>query len=189
MGIGLNTLGDKPSGTNINHKCGSLFPEKASQIVKKKKSDLGICLDGDGDRVIFIDEKGNITRGEEIIFLISKFYIKNKLLKKGSTIVTNEIANFGLDDALKKLGLKLKRVKVGDKNILEEINKNKYFFGAEPSGHFIFKDDLLIGDGMTTAIRVLSILIKEKKKLTSENLIKFMESNNIDEFDINEEQD
>ena len=166
MGIGLNTLGDKPSGTNINHKCGSLFPEKASQIVKKKKSDLGICLDGDGDRVIFIDEKGNITRGEEIIFLISKFYIKNKLLKKGSTIVTNEIANFGLDDALKKLGLKLKRVKVGDKNILEEINKNKYFFGAEPSGHFIFKDDLLIGDGMTTAIRVLSILIKEKKKLS-----------------------
>ena len=166
MGIGLNTLGDKPSGTNINHKCGSLFPEKASQIVKKKKSDLGICLDGDGDRVIFIDEKGTIIRGEEIIFLISKFYIKNKLLKKGSTIVTNEIANFGLDDALKKLGLKLKRVKVGDKNILEEINKNKYFFGAEPSGHFIFKDDLLIGDGMTTAIRVLSILIKENKKLS-----------------------
>ena len=166
IGVELNTLGDKPSGTNINYKCGSLFPEKAATLVKNKKSDIGICLDGDGDRVIFIDEKGDILKGEEIIYLISKFYLKNKFLKKGSTVVTNEIANFGLDEALNSLGLKLKRVKVGDKNILKEIQKNKYFFGAEPSGHFIFKDDLLVGDGMTTAIRLLSILIIEKQKLS-----------------------
>ena len=79
-------------------------------------------------------------------------------------IVTNEIANHGLDVSLKKLGLKLKRVKVGDKNILREIRDNKYFFGGEPSGHFIFKDDLLIGDGINTAIRMLTLVLKENKK-------------------------
>ena len=166
IGVDLHTIGDNPSGININNKCGSLFPEKAAKMVIKKKSDIGICLDGDGDRIICIDEKGAIVAGEELIYIISKFYLKNKSLKKGSTIITNEIANFGLDQALKKLGLKLKRVKVGDKNIIQEIQKNNFLFGAEPSGHFIFKDDLLIGDGMTTAIRVLSILLLEGKKLS-----------------------
>ncbi len=166
MGAELYTLGDKPSGININDNCGSLYPDKASRLVLKKKCDIGICLDGDGDRVIFIDENGEVLKGEELIYLIAKFYLKNKSLKKGSTVVTNEIANFGLDESLNKLGIKLKRVKVGDKNLLYEIQKNKYLFGAEPSGHFIFKDDLLIGDGMTTAIKILSILISEKKKLS-----------------------
>ncbi len=79
---------------------------------------------------------------------------------KGSNIVTNEIANFGLDVSLKKIGLNLKRVKVGDKNILQEIRNNGYYFGGEPSGHFIFKDDTLIGDGMSTALRVLTIMLR-----------------------------
>tara|TARA_B100000965_G_scaffold99373_1_gene81350 strand:+ start:37 stop:1389 length:1353 start_codon:yes stop_codon:yes gene_type:complete len=166
IGVDLHTIADKPSGTNINRKCGSLYPNKASQIVKKKKCDIGICLDGDGDRVVFIDEKGIELKGEELIFILAKYYLKNSFLKKGSKIVTNEVANFGLDLSLKKLGLKLLRVKVGDKNILREIHKNRYLFGGEPSGHFIFKDDLLIGDGMTTAIRVLSIMLKEGKKLS-----------------------
>jgi len=166
MGVDLHTIADKPSGTNINDKCGSLFPYKASQIVKKKKCNIGICLDGDGDRVILIDEKGDDLKGEELIYIFAKYYLKNKSLKKKSKIVTNEIANFGLDIALNKLGLKLIRVKVGDKNILQEIQKNKHLFGGEPSGHFIFRDDLLIGDGMTTAIRIMSIMLKEGKKLS-----------------------
>ncbi len=166
MGVDLYTIADKPSGTNINDKCGSLFPNKACQIVKKKKCDFGICLDGDGDRVVLIDEKGIELKGEELIYILSNYYLKNRSLKKGSKIVTNEIANFGLDISLNKLGLKLLRVKVGDKNILKEIKKNNYLFGGEPSGHFIFKDDLLIGDGMATAIRILSIMLKEGKKLS-----------------------
>ena len=166
MGVDLHTIADKPSGTNINDRCGSLFPNKASQVVKKKKCNIGICLDGDGDRVILIDEKGDELKGEELIFIFANYYLKNKSIKKGSKIVSNEIANFGLDMALNKLGLKLIRVKVGDKNILQEIQKNKHLFGGEPSGHFIFRDDLLIGDGMSTAIRIISIMLKEGKKLS-----------------------
>jgi len=166
IGVELDTLGDKPNGININEKYGSLFPERASKLVKKKKSDVGICLDGDGDRLIIIDEKGETIFGEELIFILAKFYLKNKIIKKGSTIVTNEIANFGLDVSLKKIGLKLKRVKVGDKNILQEIRTNGHYFGGEPSGHFIFKDDTLIGDGMSTALRVLTIMLRENKKLS-----------------------
>ena len=157
---------NKPNGVNINEKCGSLFPERASKLVKKRKSDVGICLDGDGDRLIIIDEKGEPIFGEELIFILAKYYLKNKIIKKGSTIVTNEIANFGLDISLKKIGLKLKRVKVGDKNILQEIRTNGHYFGGEPSGHFIFKDDTLIGDGMSTALRILTIMLKENKKLS-----------------------
>ncbi len=166
IGVDLHTIADKPSGININKKCGSLYPKKASQVVKKKKCDIGICLDGDGDRVVLIDEKGEEVRGEELIFILARYYLNNKSLKKGSTIVTNEIANFGLDTSLNNIGLKILRVKVGDKNILKEIHKNNYLFGGEPSGHFIFKDDLLIGDGMTTAIRILSIMLKEGKRLS-----------------------
>ena len=166
LGLDLHTIGNNPSGTNINQNCGSLFPYKASDLVKKKRCDIGICLDGDGDRVIIIDEKGKILNGEEIIFIFAKHYLNEKKIQKGSVLVTNEVANHGLDIALKKLGLKLKRVKVGDKNILKEILDNKYFFGGEPSGHFIFKDDILIGDGMATAIRLLTLILKEKKKLS-----------------------
>ncbi len=182
LGLDLHAIGNSPSGTNINQNCGSLFPHKASELVKKKRCDIGICLDGDGDRVIIIDEKGNVLNGEEIIFIFAKHYLYEKKIKKGSVLVTNEVANHGLDIALKKLGLKLKRVKVGDKNILKEILDNKYFFGGEPSGHFIFKDDILIGDGMATAIRLLTLILKEKKKLSElRNGIDLLEELNINQ--------
>ena len=182
LGLDLHTIGNNPSGTNINQNCGSLFPHKASVLVKKKRCDIGICLDGDGDRVIIIDEKGNVLNGEEIIFIFAKHYLHEKKIKKGSVLITNEVANHGLDIALKKLGLKLKRVKVGDKNILKEIQDNKYFFGGEPSGHFIFKDDILIGDGMATAIRLLTLILKEKKKLSVlRNGIDLLEELNINQ--------
>ncbi len=166
LGLDLYTIGNNPSGININQNCGSLFPQKASGLVKKKKCDIGICLDGDGDRVVIIDEKGKVLSGEELIYILAKYYLSENKIKKGSIVVTNEIANYGLDISLKKLGLKLKRVKVGDKNILKEIIDHKYFFGGEPSGHFIFKDDILIGDGMTTAIRLLTLILKKNKKLS-----------------------
>ncbi len=182
LGLDLHAIGNSPSGTNINQNCGSLFPNKASVLVKKKRCDIGICLDGDGDRVTIIDEKGNVLNGEEIIFIFAKHYLYEKKIKKGSVLVTNEVANHGLDIALKKLGLKLKRVKVGDKNILKEILDNKYFFGGEPSGHFIFKDDILIGDGMATAIRLLTLILKEKKKLSVlRNGINLLEELNINQ--------
>ena len=166
LGLDLHTIGNNPSGININQNCGSLFPLKASDLVKKKKCDIGICLDGDGDRVVIIDEKGKVLNGEELIYILAKYYLSENKIKKGSIVVTNEIANYGLDNSLKKLGLKLKRVKVGDKNILKQIVDHKYFFGGEPSGHFIFKDDILIGDGMTTAIRLLTLILKKNKKLS-----------------------
>jgi phosphoglucosamine mutase len=167
IGTELLTIHDKPSGTNINLKCGSLYPEKAANLVRKKKFDLGICLDGDGDRLILVDDKGEVLKGEEILYILANYYLKQKKIKKNSTIVTNEVANHGLDISLKKKGIKLKRVKVGDKNILKEILQNNYYFGGEPSGHFIFKDDQLIGDGMSTALRILTILLKEKSSLSN----------------------
>ena len=182
LGLDLYTIGNNPSGTNINQNCGSLFPLKASNLVKKKKCDIGICLDGDGDRVTIIDEKGNVLNGEELIYIFAKYYLSQRKIKKGSVIVTNEIANQGLDIALKSLGLKLKRVKVGDKNIFKEILENKYFFGGEPSGHFIFKDDILIGDGMSTAIRLITLILKEDKKLSAlKNGIDLLEVVNINQ--------
>ena len=177
----MHTLGNNPTGTNINQNCGSLHPLKASRLVKKKKCDIGICLDGDGDRVIIIDEKGNILNGEEIIFIFAKYYLYENKIKKGSVLVTNEIANHGLDIALKKLGLQLKRVKVGDKNILKEIIDNKYFLAeisniekksrdfSEPevqealNAQLSFKNKI---DNNTSIIKDISMGALDKDKLT-----------------------
>ena len=166
LGADLKTINNKPNGTNINLDCGSLYPKKATKELLKRKADIAICLDGDADRVVLIDEKGVTLSGEEILYIIANHYVKNKILKKGSTIVSNEIANYGFEESLKKIGIKLLRVKVGDKNIIEAINKNGYLFGGEPSGHFIFKNHNLVGDGLVTAIKVMNIMKLENKKLS-----------------------
>jgi phosphoglucosamine mutase len=166
LGVDLKTINNTPNGININADCGSLYPKKASKELLKRKANIGICLDGDADRVVLIDEKGSVLSGEEILYIIAKNYLKNKILKKGSTIISNEIANYGFEESLKKIGLNLLRVKVGDKNILKAIIDKGYLFGGEPSGHFIFKNSSLIGDGLITAIKVMSIMKKENKKLS-----------------------
>ena len=143
-----------------------MYPKKATKELLKRKADIAICLDGDADRVVLIDEKGVTLSGEEILYIIANHYVKKKILKKGSTIVSNEIANYGFEESLKKIGIKLLRVKVGDKNIIEAINKNGYLFGGEPSGHFIFKNHNLVGDGLVTAIKVMNIMKLENKKLS-----------------------
>ena len=166
LGADLKTINNKPNGININLDCGSLYPKKATKELLKRKADIAICLDGDADRVVLIDEKGITLSGEEILYIIANHYVKKKILKKGSTIVSNEIANYGFEESLKKIGIKLLRVKVGDKNIIEAINKNGYLFGGEPSGHFIFKNHNLVGDGLVTAIKVMNIMKLENKKLS-----------------------
>ncbi len=166
LGVDLKTINNTPNGININADCGSLYPKKASKEILKKKANIGICLDGDADRVVLIDEKGDVLSGEEILYIIAKNYLKNKILKKGSTIISNEIANYGFEESLKRIGLNLLRVKVGDKNILEAIIKKGYLFGGEPSGHFIFKNSNLIGDGLITAIKIMTIMKKENIKLS-----------------------
>ncbi len=166
LGIDLKTINNNPNGININADCGSLFPKKASKEVIKRKSNIGICLDGDADRVVLIDEKGSILSGEEILYIIAKHYLKNKIIKKGSTIISNEVANHGFEYSLNKIGINLLRVKVGDKNIIEAITTKGHLFGGEPSGHFIFKNSNLIGDGLITAIKVMTIMKKENKTLS-----------------------
>ena len=166
LGVDLKTINSSPNGTNINADCGSLFPAEASRQVMRKKANIGICLDGDADRVVLIDEKGIILSGEEILYIIAKHYLKNKILKKGSTIISNEVANFGFEESLKKIGLNLLRVKVGDKNIIDAIVNKGHLFGGEPSGHFIFQNSNLIGDGLVAAIKVMSIMKKENEKLS-----------------------
>ncbi len=166
LGVDLKTINNQPNGININAGCGSLHPEKASREVIKTKANLGICLDGDADRVVFVDEKGHVVFGEEILFILANHYLKKKKLKKGSSIVTNEIANYGFENSLKNIGINLLRVKVGDKNILEAILKKGFLFGGEPSGHYIFKNNNLIGDGLVTAIKIMSVMQIENKKLS-----------------------
>ena len=166
LGVDLKTINSSPNGTNINADCGSLFPAKASRQVMRKKANIGICLDGDADRVVLIDEKGIILSGEEILYIIAKHYLKNKILKKGSTIISNEVANYGFEESLNKIGLNLLRVKVGDKNIIDAIVNKGHLFGGEPSGHFIFQNSNLIGDGLVAAIKVMSIMKNENKKLS-----------------------
>ncbi|MDC0861411.1 phosphoglucosamine mutase [Alphaproteobacteria bacterium] len=166
LGVDLKTINNTPNGININADCGSLYPKKASKEILKRKANIGICLDGDADRVVLIDERGDTLSGEEILYIIAKNYLKNKILKKGSTIISNEIANYGFEESLKKIGINLLRVKVGDKNILEAIIKKGYLFGGEPSGHFIFKNSNLIGDGLITAIKIMTIMKKENIKLS-----------------------
>lgn len=166
LGVDLKTINSSPNGTNINADCGSLFPAKASRQVMRKKANIGICLDGDADRVVLIDEKGIILSGEEILYIIAKHYLKNKILKKGSTIISNEVANYGFEECLNKIGLNLLRVKVGDKNIIDAIVNKGHLFGGEHSGHFILQNSNLIGDGLVAAIKVMSIMKKENKKLS-----------------------
>ncbi len=165
LGADVIIINDKPDGLNINKKAGSLYPEKLKDFVLTEKADLGIALDGDADRVIFINEKGEIVDGDKIIALIALELKKENKLNK-NTIVTTVMSNIGLDSYLKEKGIKIIRTKVGDRHVFEEMQKNDYNFGGENSGHLIFLDSSTTGDGTIAALHILDIINKSKKKLS-----------------------
>ncbi|MEE8380420.1 MAG: phosphoglucosamine mutase [Thermodesulfobacteriota bacterium] len=165
LGAKVYTLGIEPDGVNINQNCGALHPEVISQAVKEKGADIGIALDGDADRVIFVDENGAEVDGDHIMAICAVDMHRENRLKK-NTVVATVMSNIGLAIALKKEGIKMIRAAVGDRYILEEMLQHGYNFGGEQSGHIIFFDLNTTGDGILSALQVLAAMKKSNKKLS-----------------------
>lgn len=160
------TIGTSPNGVNINDGVGSTHPEQLADFVVEKQADVGIAFDGDGDRVIAVDENGQIVDGDKIMYICANYLAENDLLKQ-NTIVTTVMSNLGFHKAVEAAGLNDVVTKVGDRYVVEEMRKNDYNFGGEQSGHMVFFDLNTTGDGMLSGIQLLNI-IKQTGKMLSE---------------------
>ncbi|WP_122647098.1 phosphoglucosamine mutase [Enterococcus mediterraneensis] len=161
----FHTIGTSPNGLNINDGVGSTHPEKLAEFVVEKGADAGLAFDGDGDRVIAVDELGNIVDGDKIMYICAKYLSEKKRLKQ-DTIVTTVMSNLGFHKAVEAIGLKDVITQVGDRYVVEEMRKNDYNFGGEQSGHMIFLDFNTTGDGMLSGIQLLNIMKQTGKKLS-----------------------
>ncbi len=165
LGAEVYVINDNPDGTNINEKCGSTHPEELQEYVVKKNCDLGFAFDGDADRCLAVDEKGNLINGDFILMLCAK-YLKDLGKLKDDTLVVTVMSNLGLDIACKEENIKTIKTKVGDRYVLEEMLKDGYVLGGEQSGHIIFLDYNTTGDGLVTALQVAAIRKKSGKTLS-----------------------
>ena len=165
LGAKVITIGANPNGENINLNCGSLHPEVIREAVKKEGAHIGIALDGDADRVIFVDEHGEEVDGDHIMAMCAKEMIQDNTLKK-NTLVTTIMSNMGLEKAIQPLGGRVVKTRVGDRYVVEALQKGGYNLGGEKSGHLIFLDYNTTGDGILTALRVLCIMIQKGKPLS-----------------------
>ncbi len=165
LGAEVHPLGIEPDGANINMNCGATHPEVISKAVKERGADIGIALDGDADRVIFVDENGVEVDGDHIMALCAVDLMRESRLKK-NTVVATVMSNIGLEIALKKEGINMVRSAVGDRYILEHMKTHGYNFGGEQSGHIIFFDLNKTGDGILSALQVLAVMKKNNKQLS-----------------------
>jgi phosphoglucosamine mutase len=165
LGAEVIAIGVKPNGTNINAGCGSLHPEVISAAVKEHGADLGIALDGDADRVIFVDEYGTEVNGDNIMAICATDMLKQQTLKK-QTLVATVMSNMGLDIAVKRAGGRVIKTAVGDRYVVEEMQKGGFNLGGEQSGHMIFLDHNTTGDGILSALQVLAIMQRQEKRLS-----------------------
>lgn len=154
----LDIVNDNPNGININKECGSTYIDKLSDTMKKGIYDLGISFDGDGDRMLAIDKKGRVLDGDKIIFIIAS-YLREKLGIKDNTIVVTVMSNLGFTTYAKKHGFKIKRTKVGDRYVLEEMLKSNYTIGGEQSGHVIVLPFANTGDGILSALLLCASVV------------------------------
>ncbi len=155
LGAKVITLSDKPTGKNINLNCGSQYPEQLQKTVLKHKADLGFAFDGDGDRVVMVDDKGKLYNGDHILALL----LNNPTYKDQTTIVSTIMANQGLDNHLAQQNKTLERTAVGDKNVLKRMQELNCLVGGEPSGHIILRDFNQTSDGLFTALRLAETVI------------------------------
>lgn len=165
LGATTHAIGVSPDGHNINAKVGALHPEHCAREVKKRGADIGICLDGDADRLIVIDELGQEVDGDAIMALCATRMLTNKTLKK-KTLVSTVMSNLGLERAIKEAGGKMVRTAVGDRYVVETMRAHGYNFGGEQSGHLVFIDHVTTGDGLVGALQVLAIMLREGKPLS-----------------------
>lgn len=156
----------KPNGLNINEECGATNVSKLQRYVLKYKADMGFAYDGDSDRLIAIDEKGNIVDGDQIMYMLAKVYkSENKLINP--VVVGTRHTNMGVEKALNKIGIKLIRTDIGDKYVIQAMQENNLQIGGEQSGHILVKDLLPTGDGILNSLLVAEILVKSKQKFSS----------------------
>jgi phosphoglucosamine mutase len=153
-----------PNGQNINDHCGALYPETVARAVVERKADLGITFDGDADRALFADASGKVVNGDAVLLLAARDMKADGRLPNDLVVATT-MSNMGLEAALKRSGIRMLRAPVGDKYVLEEMQKNGARLGGEQSGHIIFLDDATAGDGLLTALRVLHIIGRSRKSL------------------------
>ncbi len=163
LGAEVITINDKPNGYNINDNCGALHPENVGKLVREYRADLGIALDGDADRLVVVDENGEVVDGDKLLGALTLF-LKNEDQLKGDACVATVMSNKALEDFLNNHGLNLLRSNVGDKNVLELMKKDNINFGGEQSGHIIFADAAKTGDGLASALQVLALIIRSGKK-------------------------
>ena len=161
LGAKVYQFGTSPNGFNINDKCGSTFPNKIKSLVKKHKADIGISLDGDADRIIISDEKGNIVDGDQIIAMLAKRWKRKKILRGG--VVGTLMSNYGLQNYFSEQNIRFIRANVGDRYVKEKMQKNSYNLGGEQSGHIILGKFATTGDGLLVGLEVLFSMRKGKK--------------------------
>ncbi|MGZ6223752.1 MAG: phosphoglucosamine mutase [Syntrophales bacterium] len=165
LGAQVTTLFDHPDGTNINVNCGSQHPDKLSQEVVKRKADVGFAFDGDGDRLIAVDEKGAVLTGDQVLAICAKMMKKEETLTN-NLVVRTVMSNIGLGIALEEMGINSVMTNVGDRNVLEEMRARGAAIGGEDSGHLIFLPHHTTGDGIITALQVLTAMKREGKPLS-----------------------
>ncbi len=157
LGAEVITMADTPDGININDNCGALYPENLAKRVVETGADLGVGLDGDADRAVFVTGSGKILDGDRIMAIVAPF-LKREGRLSGDTLVTTVMSNLALEESMKAHGIHLRKTQVGDRYILEELDRLALSFGGEQSGHIIFRDFHSTGDGLLTTLQLLSIL-------------------------------
>ena len=165
LNVDFTTIATNPDGTNINDGVGSTHPEKLAREVVAQNAQAGLAFDGDGDRCIAVDEKGNIVDGDKIMYILGSYFKDHGRLKK-DTVVTTVMSNLGLYKALAANGMKSVQTAVGDRHVAAEIVKNGYNLGGEQSGHIIIFDVHNTGDGMLTGIQLLNVIKQTGKSLS-----------------------
>jgi phosphoglucosamine mutase len=164
LGAEVIPIGVDPDGENINLNCGSLHPEIVSRMVLQTGADVGMALDGDADRIVFVDDQGTVVDGDHIMAICATDLIQEKRLKK-NTLVTTIMSNMGLERTLKAYKGKVVKTAVGDRYVVDEMKRSGYNMGGEKSGHMIFLDHNTTGDGIITALQVLAVMAKKEKPL------------------------
>jgi len=165
LGANVTAIGVKPSGTNINKDCGAMHPDHVRAEVVRRGAHMGIALDGDADRVILVDEKGQVVDGDAVMSMCATHMLEEGTLKK-KTVVATVMSNLGLERALEAAGATLVRTQVGDRYVVEAMRRGGFNLGGEQSGHLVFLDHASTGDGTVAALQVLAVMLRAKKPLS-----------------------
>jgi len=165
LGAKTIEIGVDPSGRNINQGVGSLHPEVAAQAVQEHQADIGICLDGDGDRCLFVDENGTVVDGDHVLAICGRALAEQGRLSN-DTVVATVMSSFGLERSLAEAGVAVERTQVGDRHVVEKMRAGGYCLGGEQSGHTVFLDYSTTGDGLVTALQVLCAVVESGKTLS-----------------------